>query len=217
MLSPLEEVLARPEAQVLSDDRALLEIAHRNGMRLLKLVNTLLDFSRIEAGRISASYEAVDLGALTAELASNVRSAIDKAGLRLVIDAPPLPQPVYVDRDMWEKIVLNLLSNAFKFTFEGEIGVAVQTAADGGHAEIRIRDTGTGIPPADLPHLFERFRRVESARGRSFEGSGIGLALVQELVKLHGGDIGVESEEGRGSVFTVTIPFGTSHLPEGRL
>jgi anti-sigma regulatory factor (Ser/Thr protein kinase) len=159
----------------------------------------------------------VDLAALTAELASNFRSAIDKAGLRLKIDADPLSQPVYVDRDMWEKIVLNLLSNAFKFTFEGEISVAVKTAADGEHAEIRVRDTGTGISPAELPHLFERFRRVEGARGRSFEGSGIGLALVQELVKLHGGDIRVESELGRGSVFTVTVPFGRSHLPAGRL
>jgi PAS domain S-box-containing protein len=217
MLSPLEEVLAKPDGQTLSDHRPLLDIAHRNGMRLLKLVNTLLDFSRIEAGRVTASYEPVDLAALTAELASNFRSAIDKAGLRLNIDAPPLPQAVYVDRDMWEKIVLNLLSNAFKFTFEGEIAVAVKVATDGDHAEISVRDTGTGIPAAELPHVFERFRRVDGARGRSFEGSGIGLALVQELVKWHGGDIRVESELDRGSVFTVTIPFGTAHLPADRL
>jgi PAS domain S-box-containing protein len=217
MLSPLEEVLAKPEGQMISDHRPLLDIAYRNGMRLLKLVNTLLDFSRIEAGRVSASYEPVDLAALTAELASNFRSAIDKAGLRLKIDAAPLSQAVYVDREMWEKIVLNLLSNAFKFTFEGEIGVAVKVAADGDHAEIMVRDTGTGIPSAELPHVFERFRRVDGARGRSFEGSGIGLALVQELVKWHGGDIRVESELDRGSVFTITLPFGTSHLPAARL
>ena len=135
----------------------------------------------------------------------------------LMIDAPALPHPVYVDRDMWEKVVLNLLSNAFKFTFEGEIGVAVKAAADGNHVEISVRDTGTGIPAAELPHLFERFRRVDGARGRSYEGSGIGLALVQELVKLHGGDIRVESKPDRGSVFTITIPFGASHLPAGRL
>ena len=94
---------------------------HRNGLRLLRLVNTLLDFSRIEAGRARANYEPTDLATFTAELASTFRSACERAGLRLIVDCPPLPpgEPVYVDRDMWEKIVLNLLSNAFKFTLEG--------------------------------------------------------------------------------------------------
>jgi PAS domain S-box-containing protein len=217
MLSPLEEVLALPEVDLGPDSRKLLSVAHRNGIRLLKLVNTLLDFSRIEAGRVTASFEATDLADYTAELASNFRSALDKAGLRLVIDAAQLPQPVYVDRDMWEKIVLNLLSNAFKFTFAGEIGITVNVASDGGHAEVSVHDTGTGIPPGELPHLFERFRRVDGARGRSYEGSGIGLALVQELVKLHGGEIGVRSELGRGSRFTIALPFGTAHLSRDRL
>jgi PAS domain S-box-containing protein len=217
MLSPLEEVLAKRDGEIDSDSRSLLGVAHRNGIRLLRLVNSLLDFSRIEAGRVTASYEPTDLAAFTAELASNFRSAIDKAGLRLVIDVRRLPQPVWVDRDMWEKIVLNLLSNAFKFTFDGEIGVAVKVAEDGDHVEITIRDTGTGIPADQLPHLFERFRRVEGARGRSFEGSGIGLALVQELVKLHGGDFHVESELDRGSAFVITMPFGRSHLPVDRI
>jgi PAS domain S-box-containing protein len=217
MLGPLEDVLNRSDTRMSSNDRALLETAHRNGMRLLKLVNTLLDFSRIEAGRTSASYEAIDLAAFTRELASSFRSATDKGGLRLVIDAPPLPQPVYVDRDMWEMIVLNLLSNAFKFTSQGEIGVAVCTSAGGDHAEVRVQDTGAGIPTAELAHVFERFKRVDGTLGRSFEGSGIGLALVRELVRLHGGDIRVESEQGRGSAFIVSIPFGRSHLPAGRL
>ncbi len=217
MLGPLEEILCQSGGELGSNERASLGVVHRNGVRLLKLVNTLLDFSRIEAGRVTASYEAVDLAALTTELASNFRSATDRAGLRLVIDAPPLPQPVFVDRDMWEKIILNLLSNAFKFTFEGDINVAVRSAPDGNHAEVAIRDTGTGIPPAELPHLFERFRRVDGARGRSYEGSGIGLALVQELVKLQGGDIRVESELDRGSLFAVTIPFGNAHLPAERV
>ena len=217
MLSPLEEVLTKADDRMPPEQRALVDIAHRNGMRLLKLVNTLLDFARIEAGRVMAAYEQVDLSTFTAELASNFRSATEKAGLHLRVDAAPLAQPVYVDRDMWEKIVLNLLSNAFKFTFDGEIAVSVKPAADGAHAEVTIRDTGTGIPAAELPHLFERFRRVEGARGRSFEGSGIGLALVQELVKLHGGQIRVQSEAGRGSAFIVTIPFGSSHLPADRL
>jgi PAS domain S-box-containing protein len=217
MLSPLEEALTLSDVQIGPDTRSLVTVAHRNGMRLLKLVNTLLDFSRIEAGRVTASYEATNLAQYTAELASNFRSALDKAGLRLVIEADPLPQPVYVDRDMWEKIVLNLLSNAFKFTFEGQIAVTVRAASDASHAEVSVRDTGTGIPAHELPHLFERFRRVDGARGRSFEGSGIGLALVQELVKQHGGEIGVRSEVGRGSTFTISIPFGTAHLPGDRL
>jgi signal transduction histidine kinase/DNA-binding response OmpR family regulator len=217
MIGPIEEVLAKPENQVFPATRALIETAHRSGLRLLKLVNTLLDFSRIEAGRMQASYEPLDLAAWTAELASNFRSATQKAGLPLVVDCPPLPEPVFVDRDMWEKIVLNLISNAFKFTFDGEIAISLRPSSSGRSVELTVRDTGTGIPEHELPRLFERFHRVEGARGRSFEGSGIGLALVQELVKLHGGSIRVESKVGRGSTFTVSIPFGTAHLPAERI
>ena len=217
MLGPLEDVLAKPETSPLSDDRSLLRVAHRNGVRLLKLVNTLLDFSRIEAGRVQANFEPVDLAIFTAELASNFQSAIEKADLRLFVDCPSLPQPVYVDADMWEKVVVNLISNAFKFTFEGEIAIATRPSSDGSCAEVTIRDTGTGISPEELSHLFERFHRVEGARGRSIEGSGIGLALVQELVKLHGGTMRVASQVGQGSVFTVAIPFGVAHLPAERI
>ncbi len=217
MLSPLEDMLGRDGVGIGAEELTVLNLIHRNGIRLLKLVNTLLDFSRIEAGRMTASFEPVDLATFTTELVSNFRSATDRAGLRLLIGAAPLPEPVYVDRDMWEKIVLNLVSNAFKFTFEGEIEVSIGLADDRRHAELRVRDTGTGIPASELPHLFERFRRVEGARGRSYEGSGIGLALVEELVKLHGGEIAAESEFGRGSVFSVRIPLGSTHLPAGQL
>src|SRR5262249_28855670 len=172
-------------------------------------------FSRIEARRAQASYEPTDLAGLTAELASNFRSACERAGLRLVIDCPALPEPVYVDRDMWEKIVLNLLSNAFKFTFAGEISVAVR-AADGS-AVLTVRDTGTGIAAEAIPRLFERFYRIEGAKGRSHEGTGIGLALVQELAKLHGGAVAAASQLGRGSTFTVRIPFGRAHLSADRI
>jgi PAS domain S-box-containing protein len=201
----------------LAAERAELRRVHRNGLRLLKLVNTLLDFSRLEAGRVQATYEPTDLAALTAELASSFRSAIEKAGLRLVVDCPPLPAPVYVDRDMWEKVVLNLLSNAFKFTFAGEIKVVLRPAAEGASVELRVQDTGTGIAAHELPRLFERFHRIAGARGRTHEGTGIGLALVQELVKLHGGVIAVTSELGRGSTFSVQLPFGSAHLPRERL
>ena len=211
MLGPLEDALAAAGPFA----RERLEIAHRNALRLLRLVNSLLDFSRIEAGRTEASYQPTNLAALTADLASSFRSATDKAGLSLTVNTPPLSQPVYVDRDMWEKIVLNLVSNAFKFTFAGEIEVTLRELDDA--VKLTVRDTGTGIPASQLEKLFDRFYRVEGAKGRSFEGSGIGLALVRELVKLHNGDIAVESEEGRGTAFHVTVPLGTAHIPAERL
>ncbi|PYQ57101.1 MAG: hypothetical protein DMF53_23605, partial [Acidobacteria bacterium] len=211
MLAPLDEILAAPEGEALPESRELLTVVRRNGQRLLKLVNNLLDFSRLEAGRVQAVYEPVDLAAYTAELASQFRAAIEKAGLRLIVDCPPLPEPVFVDRDMWEKIVLNLLSNAFKYTLDGEIAVSLRAAGDA--AVLAVRDTGTGIPAAELPSLFNRFHRVEGARGRTQEGTGIGLALVAELARLHGGTAGVESVYGEGSTFTVAIPLGRGHLP----
>ncbi len=214
MLGPLEDMLARagtgPEAAA---DRALLEVAARNSRRLLKLVNALLDFSRIEAGRVQTAFEAVDLGALTADLASTFRSAMEKAGLAFEVAAAPLPAPVYVDRDMWEKVVLNLVSNAFKFTLEGTVAVAVGPSADGVAAEVTVRDTGIGIPEDELPRIFDRFHRVEGARGRTIEGTGIGLALVHELVRLHGGQVSVDSAPGRGTTFTIRLPYGAAHLP----
>lgn len=215
MLSPLEEILAKAATEIAPDDRYLVGVAHRNGVRLLKLVNTLLDFSRIEAGRAQATYQLTDLAALTTELASLFRSASDRAGLKLIVDCDALSQPVYVDRDMWEKVVLNLMSNAFKFTFHGEIAVRLRQGED--DVELSVRDTGVGIPEADLPRVFERFHRVEGTRGRSFEGSGIGLSLVQELVKLHGGAITVESTLNQGTIFKVQIPFGSSHLPQDQV
>ena len=214
MLGPLEDALAAAEPAS-TGQRERLEIALRNALRLLRLVNSLLDFSRIEAGRVEGSYLPTDLAALTADLASSFRSATDKAGLRLTVDAPRLSQVAYVDRDMWEKIVLNLVSNAFKFTFVGEISISVREMD--GAARLTVRDTGIGIPASQIEKLFDRFHRVEGARGRSFEGSGIGLALVRELVKLHDGEIAVESEEGRGSAFHVTIPLGIAHLPPERV
>ena len=214
MLGPIEDLLAKSRT-LAPGAAAELEIAHRNGLRLLRLVNTLLDFARIEAGKIRATYQPTDLAAFTAELASVFRAAVERAGLRLTVDCPALEQPVFVDRDMWEKIVLNLLSNAFKFTFEGEIAVTLASA--GADAELRVRDTGTGIPAHEVPRLFERFHRIENARSRTHEGSGIGLALVHELVKQHGGSIAAESVVGAGTTFVVRIPFGSSHLPSDRI
>jgi PAS domain S-box-containing protein len=213
MLGPLEEALYGGKLPV--QNYTQLMMVHRNGLRLLKLVNTLLDFSRIEAGRVQAVYEPTDLASLTANLASVFRSTIERGGMRLIVDCPPLPQPVYVDRDMWEKIVLNLISNAFKFTLQGEIAVELKPAGDA--VELSVRDTGVGITSEEMPHIFERFYRVQNARGRTNEGSGIGLAFVYELVRFHGGSIAVESTPAVGSTFRVSIPFGKAHLPADRI
>ena len=211
MLGPTEDALSHEGVM----HRPELETLYRNQLRLLKLVNSLLDFSRAEAGRTQARYEPLDLAALTTDLASTFRSAIERGGLEFVVECPPLPQPVYVDRQMWEKIVLNLLSNAFKFTLEGRILIAVR-AADGA-AILSVQDTGIGIPEAELSRVFERFHRIEGTRARTHEGTGIGLALVQDLVALHGGQITVASRPGAGATFEVTIPFGSAHLPAERI
>jgi signal transduction histidine kinase/DNA-binding response OmpR family regulator len=207
MLGPTEDALASSRALAGRD----LDVLHRNQLRLLKLVNGLLDFARIEAGRMQASYVSTELATFTAELAGMFRSAIDRAGLEFVVHCEPLPEAVYVDRAMWEHVVLNLLSNALKFTFDGRIEVTVRDRGD--HVELRVADTGTGIAPEHMPRLFERFHRIEGVRARTHEGSGIGLALVNDLVRLNGGAITANSTVGQGTAFTVTLPKGFGHLP----
>jgi CheY-like chemotaxis protein len=211
ILGPIEDALTSQSPPTPQN----LEMLHRNALRLLKLVNGLLDFVRIEVGKLRATFEATDLSVLTAQLASVFRSAIERAGLQLVVECPPLPGPVYVDREMWEKIILNLISNALKSTFEGEIRVTVRPV--GQQVQVSVSDTGTGISESDLPNLFQRFRRIDGARRRSHEGSGIGLALVQELVEMHGGSIHVKSKVDVGTEFTLTLPFGREHLSPGRV
>ena len=215
IMGPVAELRAAPA--VVADPwlREELDVVHRNALRLGKLVNSLLDFSRLQAGRVEAHFEPVDLAAYTAELASVFRSAVERVGVAYDVDVAPLPEPAYVDRDMWEQIVLNLLSNAVKFTFEGRIGIGLRH--DGRSVKLTVTDTGTGIPADELPRLFERFHRVERARARSGEGSGIGLAVVRELVGLHGGAIAVDSTPDRGTTFTVTLPLGHEHLPPDRI
>jgi len=213
MIGPVEEAMASPQTP--PGVRAQLERAHRNALRLLKLVNSLLDFARIEAGRMQASYEPTDLAQLTNDLTSIFRSAIEQAGLGFSVECEDLGEPVYVDREMFEKVVLNLLSNALKFTLRGEISVRVRR--DACDAVLEVTDTGIGVSEQELPRLFERFYRVEGSLGRTQEGSGIGLALVQELVKLHGGTIDVQSELARGTTFEVRLPFGVAHLASERI
>jgi PAS domain S-box-containing protein len=221
IMGPVQELLRRL-ADVDPQVREELEVISRNGLRLGKLVNTLLDFSRIEAGRMQASYEPSDIAQVTGELASVFRSAVERAGLAFEVDCPPLAEPVYLDRGMWEKVVLNLLSNALKFTFDGSIRITVRADGDsasgaGSHAVVTVADTGIGVPGQEMPRLFDRFHRIENSRSRSNEGSGIGLALVQELVQQHGGAITAASTEGAGTTFTIRMPFGHAHLPAAAL
>jgi PAS domain S-box-containing protein len=215
ILGPVEDALNDSVDPLSAGQSERQQVVHRSAVRLLKLVDSLLDFSRIEAGRIQACYAPTDVASLTAGTASAFRSLLERAGLELTIACPALSEPVYVDRQMWERIVLNLVSNAFKFTFHGEIQVRVERAA--GTVRLVVKDTGTGIEEQHLPRVFERFYRIEGARGRACGGSGIGLALVKELVKLHGGSIRVESTVGKGSTFTVSVPVGTAHLAPERL
>jgi signal transduction histidine kinase/chemotaxis response regulator CheB len=205
MLGPLEQLQVRQD-EFPEQLRGDIDLAVRNTRRLLRLVGSLLDFSQAEAGRLRTNFEPTDLATLTVEITSMFRSAAERAGLKLQIDAPPLSQLVWVDPQMWEKILSNLLANALKFTFSGTIEVAVRTLPQ--HAEIEVRDTGVGIPPDELPHLFKRFHRVSGTKARTQEGAGIGLALAYELVRRHQGRIRVRSTEGQGTTFTVWLPLG---------
>ena len=212
MLGPIEDALQH-ESETLQGEA--LRAVHRSTVRLFRLVNSLLDFSRLEAGRMQASFEATDLAHITAGMAGSFQSLVESAGMSLHVDCPEVREPVFIDRSMWEKVVSNLVSNAFKFTLEG--GISVRLLEHDDRVDLVVSDTGTGIPEHELPRIFERFHRVEGTRGRSYEGTGIGLSLVRELVALHGGSISVESSVGRGSTFIVSLPFGTAHLPKERI
>ncbi|KAF1045926.1 chemotaxis protein CheB [Xylophilus sp.] len=201
ILAPLEDVQMHAAASVAL--RCELEVAARNAKRLLNLVDTLLDFSQIEAGRLRAQFEMVDLAALTRDVAGLFRSAAERLGVALHVDCPPLSAPVPVDRQMWEQIVSNLLANALKHTFEGSVTVGL--AELGQHVQLTVADTGVGIPEDELDNVFMRFHRVRGMRSRTDEGVGIGLAMVHGMVQLHRGRVRVRSRPGRGSTFTVWL------------
>jgi signal transduction histidine kinase len=213
LLGPIEDAMNDPED--ISGNRQRLDVAYRNALRMQKLVNTLLEFSRIEAGRMEGQFTALDIAAFTADLASSFRSAIEKAGVQLHFDLGAVTDEVYVDPVIWEKIILNLVSNAFKYTIHGSIAVSVRQI----DAEVRvsITDTGIGIPADQLDRIFDRFHRVENAAVRSQEGTGIGLSLVRELVRIHHGRIEVSSRPNEGSTFTVILPTGKAHLPADQI
>ena len=207
MLGPTEEALMAPVPSLCGEK---LDLVHRNQVRLLKLVNALLDFNALEHGGVVADLKPTDLSAQTIVLASSFESLVERAGLKLIIDCPPLTAPVWVDRDMWDKIILNLMSNAFKYTSAGSISVTLRRIDD--NIRLQVTDTGRGIPENALPHLFDRFYRVAGSEGRTHEGTGIGLALVREFAVLHQGTVDVDSAVGRGSTFTVTLPTGRHEM-----
>ncbi|MEB4208504.1 ATP-binding protein [Mycobacterium sp. 94-17] len=204
LLGPLDDALSEAAPESVLAQR--LNTAGRNARRLQRLVDSLLDFSRIEAGRANAKLVCTDVGALSAQIASSFTELCHRAGLELVLDCAPARADV--DPGMWETIVLNLLSNAVKYTLRGTISVRVGTGST--HCELTVRDTGVGIGADDLKLLFERFYRADNARGRSVEGTGIGLSLVRGLVELHGGTVQIESELDRGTAVTVRVPRSVS-------
>ncbi|HEY9847979.1 MAG TPA: response regulator [Leptolyngbyaceae cyanobacterium] len=207
MMGPLESVVG--QSQDLPYDQAA--IALRNCRRLLRLVNQLLDLQRLDAGRMQASFRPCDLVNMVSQIVESFRPYCEKKGLRLVTELNTCPK-LYLDPEKFDKVLYNLLSNAMKFTEAGgSIAVKVEPAGD--HIRIQVKDTGIGIRTEQIPHLFERFRQAEGSVNRSYEGSGLGLALVKELVELHGGQISVESIYQAGTTFTVWMPTGTAHLP----
>ncbi len=207
LLGPLEDALADVGSQTVLADR--LRTARRNAGRLLRLVDSLLQFSRIEAGRATTSLVCTDVGALTSEIASSFSELCARAGLDLVVECHQALADV--DPDMWETIVLNLLSNAVKYTLSGSITVAAHSS--GGQCRVIIRDTGVGIGEEDLKRLGERFFRADTARGRSVEGTGIGLSLVRGLVELQRGSMSIDSELDRGTTVAITLPASLAGTP----
>ena len=215
MLGSLQEALGDTSVDLPEVQRGQLAVARRNALRLLKLVNALLDFTRVEAGRTQDRLRAHRSGCSYRAAGKSFPVGSCRSGSCPHHRLPAAAELVYVDPGMWETIVLNIVSNAYKFTHRGSIGVTMRVS--GGSAHLTVRDTGIGIPTDELPKLFERFHRVEGSQGRSHEGSGIGLALVRELVQLHGGTISVESTLGQGSAFHVALPLGMAHLPADRI
>ncbi|HEV7173089.1 ATP-binding protein [Pedococcus sp.] len=195
-----------------------VDAVERAAGRLNRLVDALLEFARAESGTLVPVLEAVDVTAYTAELVSMFRSAMESAGLVLEIDLPEVGA-AWLDQEAWAKVVVNLVSNAFKFTDAGTVSVALRRRGD--ELELTVADTGCGIPVDEQEHVFERFRQVRHEVRPGVPGAGIGLALVADLVRAHGGRVGLESELGRGSTFRVVLPVGApvgrgSDAPSGR-
>ncbi|MCB0274956.1 MAG: response regulator [Calditrichaeota bacterium] len=217
ILGPLENLLGRIGDDGIRDE---LQVMDRNGQRLLRLINQLLDLSRLESGRMPLKASRGNFGTFLPGLVMSFASLATQKEIRFESHFDPdvmqeLNRTLYFDSDKLEKIITNLLTNAFKFTpAGGRVDVTCtlpeQKAAEEQFAEICIADSGPGISPDRLSYIFDRFYQVEGASPRQQAGSGIGLALAKELVEAHHGSISVASEPGKGSRFTVRLPLGTS-------
>ncbi|MEO0540193.1 MAG: response regulator [Cyanobacteria bacterium P01_A01_bin.105] len=212
--TPLTLTIGPLESAVSQDQGLDLEqstMALRNSRRLLRLVNQLLDLQRLDAGRMQSTFRPCDLVAFVQEVVGPFRSYCDRKQLHLVTDLSDCPT-VYLDLEKFDKVLYNLLSNAMKFTSTGgDICVKLKTGVD--CCYLSVEDSGIGIREDQIPHLFERFRQADGSASRTYEGTGLGLALVKELTELHGGSIQVESVYGQGTAFTVVLPLGSGHLP----
>jgi len=204
---PLESAVAAGEGLSYSQSA----IALRNSRRLLRLVNQLLDLQRLNAGRMQPSFHPCDLAEFVTQIVESFRPYCEKKRLHLVTQLDEC-SPVYLDMEKFDKVVYNLLSNAMKFTPEGGT-ISVRLKSERDRCILQVQDTGIGIVKEQIPHLFERFRQAEGSANRSYEGSGLGLALVKELVELHGGQVTVESVYGQGTTFSLWLVAGNAHLP----
>ncbi|MGG6263584.1 response regulator [Leptolyngbya sp. AN03gr2] len=211
MVGPLEGAVS--SGQGLSLEQST--IALRNSRRLLRLVNQLLDLQRLDAGRMQPKFQSCNLAEFVNQIVETFRPYCEKKGLTLITQLEACPD-VYLDLEKFDKVLYNLLSNAMKFTPAGQtISIALEAIDD--RCCLKVRDTGIGIRADQLPHLFERFRQAEGSENRSFEGTGLGLALVKELVELHSGEINVESTYGHGTTFTIDLKLGAAHLPSDQV
>jgi signal transduction histidine kinase len=206
LLAPLETLLHRFNRSLDGETRDMLVTMHSNGMRLLKLINDLLDLVRLESGRMEVKREPLEVAEFVKGLASAARQVANDKRLRLETFVDPTVGTVLADRDKLEKVVLNLLFNALKFTPAGG-RVELRAEKRGEELVLVVADTGMGISEQNLPHVFDRFWQADGSSKRKYQGVGIGLALVKELVEIHGGKVGVESQEGKGTTFTVTLPY----------
>ncbi len=212
-LGPLEAALRGRYGEVGEELRNQLGIMTRNQQRLLALINQILDVSKLEAGAIELKAARIaDFNRFVQDRLEGFRPTAEarKIQLKSSFDSLVPGMEIYIDREKFDKILLNLLSNSLKFTKQGYIEVTTEVQGD--RLVTRVSDTGIGIKESELPHVFERFRQADGSTTREFAGTGLGLALVKEFAKLHGGDVSVRSRYGEGTTFEVVIPVGKSHL-----